>query len=462
MFRKEIYIERREKLKFDIKNGIAIFLGNSESPMNYAGNTYNFRQDSNFLYFWGLDEVGFAAIIDFDSGEEIIFSDYRSIDDIIWMGSTRSIAEKAENVGVTITKPFREFEKYISKAIAANRIIHLLPQYRAENSIFLSEIINCKPNQINQKTSLELIKAIIKQRSIKSRDEVSEIEKALETSFIIYNYAFRKAKPGIREQEIAGGIEGIAHSRGRGVSFPIIFSIHGEILHNHHHKNIMRNGDLVVLDSGAESFMHYASDITRSFPVSGKFTSVQKDIYQIVLAAQIESIKMLKPGISYKEVHLHAAKTIVNGMKNIGLMKGNAEDAVEAGAHALFFPHGLGHMLGLDVHDMEDLGENLVGYDNSISRSEQFGLAFLRLARPLQPGFVLTVEPGVYFIPALIDQWRGENIKSEFINYEKLEKMIGFGGIRIEDNVLITDDSCRVLGRPIPKSVEEIEEICQN
>ncbi len=462
MFRAEIYVERRNKLKEKVKDGILIFLGNNECPYNYSSNPYHFRQDSNYLYFWGLDEPGLFAIIDLDSSDEIIFGENRTIDDIIWMGPTRTIQEKAENVGVQKSAPTKDFFDYVSNAIKSGKKIHFLPQYRDDNKQVIAELLGIKPAEVNDKTSVEFIKAVISMRSVKSDEEITEIEKALTTSFYMYLYAYKKTRPGIREQEIAGGLEGIALSRGRGVSFPIIFSIHGEILHNHHHKNIMRAGDLALLDSGAESFMHYASDITRTFPVTGKFTTLQKEIYNTVLDAQLAAIEMIKPGIYYKDVHLKAATIITERMKDIGLMKGDIAEAVNSGAHALFFPHGLGHMMGLDVHDMEDLGENLVGYDEDQERSEQFGLAFLRLARKLQPGFVLTVEPGIYFIPKLIEQWKAENRLADFINYDKVEKMIGFGGIRIEDNVLVTYDGNKVLGHPIAKTVTEIEEICQN
>ncbi len=462
MFKQEIYIERRKRLKQNLKNGIAIFLGNNESPMNYASNPYHFRQDSTFLYFWGLDEPSLFAAIDLDNGDEMIFGDDRTLDDVIWMGPSRSINEKAANVGVRKTAPYKEFANFVKDAVNKGRKVHFLPQYRADNKFFLSELLGINYHELNNKTSKEFAIEVIAQRSIKSEEEIAEIEKALTTSFYMYLYAFKKTHPGAREQEIAGGVEGIALSRGRGVSFPVIFSIHGEILHNHHHKNIMRSGDLVLLDSGAESFMHYASDITRTFPVSGRFTSLQKDVYNAVLEAQLKAIEMIKPGVYYKDVHLQASAVMVERLKDLGIMKGNTQDAVAAGAHALFFPHGLGHMMGLDVHDMEELGENLVGYENDQKRSEQFGLAFLRLARKLRPGFVLTVEPGIYFIPKLIELWKSENKHTEFIDYAKTEKMIGFGGIRIEDDILVTQDGHKVLGHPIAKTVEEIEEICQN
>ncbi len=462
MFVKEIYIERRRKLKNELKEGVLVFTGNNEAPMNFSSNTYPFRQDSTFLYYWGLDEPGLNAAIDLDSGDEIIFGDDRSLDDVIWMGPNRSMQEKAENVGISKTRPAKEFSSFINSEMKKGRKIHILSQYRYDNIQLLADSLEVHYSKVNELVSEDFTRQVIRQRASKGKEEIYEIEKALETSFAMYLYAFKRTRPGMREQDIAGGIEGIALQRGRGVSFPTIFSIHGEILHNHHHKNIMRNGDLLVLDSGAESFMHYASDITRSYPVSGKFTNLQREIYSAVLEAQTESIKQIRPGKKYKEIHILASQIIAQRLIDIGLMKGNANDAVEAGAHALFFPHGLGHMMGLDVHDMENLGENLVGYEKSDERSEQFGLAFLRLARSLRPGYVITVEPGIYFIPKLVEMWKSEGKLKEFINYDKVERMLGFGGIRIEDDVLVTRESYRVLGRPIPKTIEEIEQVCQN
>ncbi len=461
MFNKTIYINRRNKLKSSIDDGILIFLGNNESPMNFPSNTYPFRQDSTFLYYWGLDEPGLFAAIDLNADNEILFGDDRSLDDVIWMGPTRSFKEKAENVGVANVMPSSKFVDFVKEEFKKGRKIHFLNQYRHDNIQLLSGLLGIDYKNLNNEISEPFTREVIRQRAIKSNEEVQEIEKALDTSFAMYMYAFKRTRPGMREQEIAGGIEGVALQRGRGVSFPTIFSVHGEILHNHFHKNIMRNGDLVVLDSGAESFMHYASDITRSYPVSGKFTNLQRDIYSAVLDAQVQSIRQIRPGKKYKEIHLLASKIITEHLKDVGLMKGNADDAVAAGAHALFFPHGLGHMMGLDVHDMEVLGENYVGYENNETRSDQFGLAFLRLARALRPGYVVTVEPGIYFIPKLVEMWKGEKKHAEFIDYDKVDRMLGFGGIRIEDDVLVTRESYKVLGRPIPKTIEEIEQICQ-
>lgn len=462
MFSSETYKERRERLTEQIKSGILFFPGNNETPMNYPANTYHFRQDSSFLYYFGLDQSNLAGIIDVDKNESIIFGNDRDIDDVVWMGFETPLKERSEKVGVTKTKPFSELKTYLQSALASGRKVHFLPQYKHDIIIEFQEWLGINAKYVNKYSSIELTKAVIAQRSVKSEEEVEEIEKALEISYLMNKTAMKMSRPGMIEREVFGAIEGIALAKGSGVSFPIIFSIHGETLHNHNHNNVMKDGDLLVLDSGAESLLHYASDITRSFPVSGKFTEKQKGIYNIVLKSQLEAIEMIKPGIKYREVHLHSAKVIANGLKELGLMKGNVDDAVANGAHALFFPHGLGHMLGLDVHDLEGLGEVFVGYDEDTKRSDQFGLAYLRLAKTLQPGFVLTVEPGIYFIPQLIDIWKGENKHADFINYDEVDKYRDFGGIRIEDDVLLTENSSKVLGKPIPKSVDEVEKACNS
>ena len=457
MFETKIYVERRNALKKEISSGMILFLGNEESPMNYPANTFAFRQDSSFLYYWGIDAPGFAAVIDVDTDQEIIFGYDFEIDDIIWMGSQETLAEKAKKVGVTSTQAPGTLEVIIKDALKAGRKVHYLPQYRFDNIIKMEQFTGIHNSLVNDYSSKELIKAVVAQRSIKSELEVKQIEMALDISYDMNVLAMQQSRPGIYEKEVAGAVEGIALSNGSFVSFPVIFTIHGEVLHGHSHENLMKEGDILVLDSGAESPLHYASDITRSFPVGKKFTAVQKDIYNVVLNSQLKSIEKMKPGVPFKDVHLTAAKTIAEGMKNLGFMKGNVDDAVSAGAHALFFPHGLGHQMGLDVHDMEGLGENNVGYDDLVKRSDQFGLAYLRFAKKLEPGFVLTVEPGIYFMPELVGQWKSQNKFTEFINYDKVEKTIGLGGIRIEDDVLVTKNGHRVLGKPIPKTVEEIE-----
>jgi len=457
MFDKNVYIERRKLLKKQIKSGVILILGNIESPMNYPANTYPFRQDSNFLYFFGLDKPGFAGIIDGEEDNDYIYGEDFTIDDVIWMGPQPTVKKLAQEVGISLTGTSAELAEKLKETISKGRKVHYLPPYRAENTLQLEKLLGIATTDIKNNASVDLIKAIVAQRSFKSDAEVKEIEKALDISHEMYTIAMEMAKPGVYEREIVGKIEGIVGSYGNHISFPIILSINGETLHNHFHGNQLKESKLLVIDSGAESPEHYASDITRTFPVGGTFTPEQKDVYQIVLNAQLAAINAIKPGIPYKEIHLVTAAVIANGLKGIGLMKGDAEAAVKEGAHALFFPHGLGHMMGLDVHDMEDLGEDYVGYDETVQRSDQFGLAYLRMAKELKPDFVLTVEPGIYFIPALIDLWKAENKFNDFIDYSKVEKFKGFGGIRIEDNVLVTKNGHRVLGKPIPKTIEEIE-----
>ncbi|MCK5839838.1 MAG: aminopeptidase P family protein, partial [Bacteroidales bacterium] len=397
-------------------------------------------------------------VIDFDEGTDIIFGNDVEIDDIIWMGPQKSLSEKAGDVGVVKTNPFNDLFSKIDKAIKNGRRIHFLPPYRGENIILLEKLLGISPTKIKDYVSVELIKAVVELRSIKDKFEIIEIEKACVIGYEMHTTSMRMARPGIYESEIAGRIEGIALSKGAGVSFPVILSINGQTLHNHYHGNTLTKGRMMVTDAGAETTMHYASDITRTVPVGGKFDQRQKEIYEIVLKANTNAIDAAKPGILNRDLHLLAAKTLAGGLKDVGLIKGDIDAAVAQGAHALFMPHGLGHMMGLDVHDMEDFGENFVGYNDEIKRSDQFGLAFLRLGRRHETGFVFTVEPGCYFIPALIDKWKAEGKFNEFINYDKLESYKDFGGIRIEDDVLITETGHRVLGKPIPKTVAEIEE----
>ncbi len=460
MFKGKTYINRRKLLKNSLGSGLVLFLGNEESAMNYAANIYHFQQDRTFLYYFGIDIPNMAAIIDVDSGDEIIFGYDFQIDDIIWMGPQPTLKELAEQVGVGDSAPNEKLGESIQKAISQNRKIHYLPPYREEHNKKLKNLFEKDDDFVQSNISIELIKSIIIQRSKKSEEEIKELEKAVATTHLMHTTAMKLAKPGMYEREISGLIEGIALSGGGSLSFPAIVSVRGETLHNHYHGNIMKDGDLLVIDSGAESEMHYAADITRTIPVNGKFSPKQKDIYEIVLESEVKSIEAIKPGIKYRDIHLNAAKIIAAGLKDLGLMKGDTEEAIKNGAHALFFPHGLGHMMGLDVHDMENYGEDYVGYDEETSRSDQFGFAYLRLGKKLETGYVLTVEPGIYFIPDLVKKWRSENKFLDFINYDKVKEYLGFGGIRIEDDVLVTDSGSKVIGKAIPKTVDEVEEIC--
>ena len=457
MFSANTYTDRRNKLAELVGSGLILLLGNEESPMNYFDNAYHYRQDSTFLYYFGIDQPGLAGTIDVDTKEVTVFGNELTVEEIVWMGIQKTIAEKAVLAGVETTKPMNKLQEVVNTAIAKGRQIHIIPQYRAENMMKLEELLGINSSRINSYSSPALTKAVIAQRSIKSEEEVTEIEDAIAISYEMYYAAMKGTRPGIYEREISGMMEGIASAIGNGISFPIILSIYGEILHNHKHDNLMESGKLVVCDSGAESLLHYASDITRTFPVDGKFTDKQKEIYQIVLDANTTAINALKPWIKFKEIHVMAAKLIASRLKELGFLKGDVDEIVNAGAHALFFPHGLGHMLGLDVHDLENFGEKNTGYDETLERSSQFGMKSLRFGRELKTGMVMTIEPGIYFIPELINQWETEGKFTEFINYEKAKSYIGFGGIRIEDNVLITENGARVLGRPIPKTIEEVE-----
>lgn len=459
MFDKNIYIHRRNALQKKVKNGILLFLGNNESSMNYPSNTYHYRQDSHFIYFFGIHLDHLAAIIDIDEQKEIIFGDDYTIDDIIWMGNQPSIQSLADNCGVQYTQTSESLIAYLHKAQQAGRTIHFLPPYRDDNKIFLHKSLGIPFEALKQSASEEFIKAVVSLREIKEEEEIMELEKACNVGVEMHLTAMRQCKAGKLERQLSGMIEGIALSHGNGVSFPVILSQNGETLHNHNHEQVLKDGRLLLVDAGAELKSGYSSDYTRTFPVSGKFTQKQKEIYEIVLQANMEAIAKAKPGIPYYEVHLHATTIIAKGLTQLGLMKNNPEEATKIGAHALFMPHGLGHMLGLDVHDMEDVGENYVGYDTHTHRSTIFGHGSLRCGKTLKKGFVLTVEPGIYFIPQLIDIWEKEKKFTEYINYDKVREYIGFGGIRIEDDILITDTACRVLGNPLPKKVEEIEHI---
>ena len=459
MFNKEVYIERRNHLRKTVTSGLILILGHDEAPINYAGNTYKFRQDSNFTYFFGLRIPALAGVVDLEEGTDCLYGDEQEMEDIIWSGSLPAVSELAERVGVSTVYPSRELKNMLTLSIRKGRKIHFLPPYRSETKVKLSQLLGILPDELFTYASLPLIKAIIAQRSIKASYEIEEIEAACATGYKMHCTAMQLCTPGITEYQITGVIEGIAAAGGGSTSFPVIQSQNSQILHNHDHSNVLTEGRLMITDAGAETAAGYASDFTRTIPVSGKFTKKQADIYNIVLAANNYAIKAAKPGVFYYDVHMATARIIVQGLKDTGLMKGNVDDAVANGAHALFFPHGLGHMMGLDVHDMEDLGEQYVGYDDEIQRSNQFGTANLRLGRRLQKGFVITVEPGIYFIPALIQKWESEKSNSSFINFERVHEYLDFGGIRLEDNVLITDNACRLLGkRRIPITIEEVEQ----
>lgn len=457
MFDSDVYAERRARLADRVGGGLVYLSGNGLSPMNYPDNTYEFRQDGTFRYYFGLDLPGLAGTINADTAEATLFGHEPSLDEVVWTGPQPSLVDLAASVGVDATAPPRALAAHLAAASSAGRTVHFLPQYRAENRADVERMLGIPAAQVGDRVSPSLMDVVVDERMVKSEAEVAEIERAVEVSRRMHVFAMQAVRPGLQEREVAGRVRGIALAGGGDIAFPIIFSVHGEVLHNHTWDNEMVAGQLVVHDSGAVTESGYCSDITRTFPVSGRFDARQRDVYEAVLGAQVAAIDAMAPGVAFRDVHLLAARQIAAAFVDLGLLRGDPDDIVAEGAHALFFPHGLGHMLGLDVHDGEAISEEITGYGDGYERSDLFGLSALRLARPLRKGWVVTVEPGAYFIPALIDTWRREERHAGFIDYPALDKWRDFGGIRIEDDVLVTDDGHRVLGPPIPKRPDEIE-----
>ena len=458
MFSRNIYVSRRQKLIKDVSEGILLFLGNGEAPSNYGDNQYIFRQDSTWLYFFGIDQPDMAAVIDVESGEETIFGDNVDIDDIIWMGPQPSVASRAEEVGVAKTAPLADLEKVVKAAVAKGRKVHFLPPYRFRNMIWLNSLLGVGFDRMKEEASVEFIKAVVEMRLVKEPCEIGQIDLACNLGYAMHMAATKLMKPGMLEQDLVGVMEGVVISGGYMTSFPTILSQNGETLHNHSHHQILTEGRLTVIDAGAEIASHYCSDFTRTLPCSGRFTQQQKEIYTIVSEGNNLALGLARPGISYRDLHLAVCRLMLQGLKNLGLVKGDVDEALAAGAAGLFMPHGLGHNMGLDVHDMENLGENYVGYDETVTRSTQLGLGSLRMARVLKPGNVVTDEPGIYFIPALIDKWKAEGTCRDLIAFDKLDAYRSFGGIRIEDDLLITESGARLLGsKRLPRTVEEVE-----
>ena len=458
MFSKETYIQRRQTLKELVGSGIIILFGNNESPCNYPANSYYpFRQDSSFLYFFGLKRDGLVGVIDIDNDKEWLIGDDIDIEDIVWYGSVDSVADMAAQVGVTNTAPMSHLPSTINHQSST---IHFLPPYRHDTKIQIMDLLDIHPSKQKEAASLALIKAIVKMRSTKTQEEIEELERAAEIGYKMHTTAMRITKPGLTEKYVGGQVDGIAHSYGAQVSFATIFSQHGEIMHGNPSMAVLESGRLALCDAGAETINHYCSDNTRTFPVNGKFTQRQLDIYRIVEECHDYVLQVAKPGVKYMDVHLAVCRLMTERLKELGLMKGDVDEAVAAGAHAMFLPHGLGHMMGMDVHDMEGLGQIYVGFDEETRPNlEQFGTNCLRMGRRLEEGFVVTDEPGIYFIPALIDDWRKSGHCAEFLDFDLLETYKDFGGIRIEDDVLITKDGCRFLGtNRIPYHPQDIEE----
>jgi Xaa-Pro aminopeptidase len=456
---RETYRQRRNQIRKEVGEGVILWIGHILQPRNFANNAYPFRQNSHFLYYTGISEPDMALLSFPEPDHDILFSKPESMDDIIWSGPKRSRTDLAHDAGVDAVEDMERLEQHLAKIRAQGTKIHYLPPYQYSALSRTAQLLNTNADEVIENVSQILMQRVAKQRSIKSDAEIAEIENALSVTDQMHRASMAAARPGVRESEIAGMIQGIALARDRQQAFPPIVTIHGEVLHNNSYDGLLAEGQLLLCDAGAESPMYYASDITRTCPVSGRFTPVQAEVYELVLRVQLGAIDMIRPGITNREVHLGACRLVVEGLCSMGLMKGNISNAVEAGAHALLFPHGIGHMMGLDAHDMEDLGD-IVGYKDREERSGQFGLNSLRLSRPLEPGFVITAEPGIYFIPALIDRWQQEGRHREFINYDKIDAFRNFGGIRIEDDVLVTPIGARVLGPEIPKTVAEVEKAC--
>lgn len=465
MFSKEVYARRRQTLVAKMadsaaegKRGIALFIGNTEAPAQYKDNCYKFRQDSTWLYFFGIDQPLYAAIIDLDNGNETIFANDVEIGDIIWMGPQPSVASVAASVGVEKSAPYTDLNAAVAKVLAEGRPVHFVKPSRYYNTMKIASLLGCGTDEVAGRFSLALTKAIISMRLVKEDCEIEVIDDACNLGYEMHTVARNSIVPGIIEQEIVGKMDGVTLSKGWGVSFPTILTQHGETLHNHLHDKIIEPGKLMVIDAGAESNVHYASDFTRTYPTSGKFTTKQREIYQIVCDCNEFAFSMTRPGISYREVHLKTMHLMLEELRALDIVRGDVQDMVEAGIAGLFMPHGLGHNMGLDVHDMEDYGENYVGYDDDQRRSPQLGLGSLRMARKLVPGNVITDEPGIYFIPALIEKWKSEKTDQGFVNYQKLESYYDFGGIRLEDDVLVTADGARRLGKErLPISPDDVE-----
>ncbi len=455
----ETYRQRRNGIRKEIGEGVILWIGHILQPRNFASNAYPFRQNSHFLYYTGLSEPDMALLSFPEPDHDILFAKPESMDDIIWGGPKRSNIDLARDAGIDKVEDLEHLEEHLAKIRAQEIKIHYLPPYQYSSLSRTSQLLKANVEEVIENVSQLLMERVAKQRSIKSDAEIAQIEDALSVTEKMHLACMAAVRPGVSESEVAGMIQGIALARDRQQAFTPIVTIHGEVLHNHSYDGILAEGQLLLCDAGAESPMYYASDTTRTCPVSGRFTSVQAEVYEIVLGVQLGAIDMIKPGITNREVHLGACRLMVEGLCSMGLMKGNSADAVEAGAHALLFPHGIGHMMGLDAHDMEDLGD-IVGYKDREKRSGQFGLNSLRLSRPLEPGFVITAEPGIYFIPALIDRWQQEGKHKEFINYDKINEFRDFGGIRIEDDVLVIPTGARILGPKIPKTISEVEEAC--
>ena len=466
------YSQRRSRLRglLEGQKGIVVFIGNVDSAAQYRDNGYKWRQDSNWLYFYGIDEPRFAAIMDLESGSDTVYADDYDIDDIIWTGPMPTVASLAQGAGATASGSYSAFSDAVRAALAGGRQVHFLPVSRWYNAVLLSSLLGVAPADVFSAgkkgcplASEALVKAVVKMRLVKDADEIELLDRAGDLGYKMHTIARKGIRLGRIEQEIVGAMEGAVLAGGWGVSFATILTQHGEIFHCHSHDCPIEPGRLLLIDAGAESNEHYASDHTRTYPTGGRFTPRQRDIYQTVYECNELAFDMIKPGVSYRDCHLAAARHMLDNLSQLGLVSGDLDEAVADGLAGLFMPHGLGHNMGLDVHDMEDLGEDLVGYDPDQTRSSQLGLGSLRMARRLEAGNVITDEPGIYFIPDLIAQWKRCGTDKGRVNYSKLEQYLDFGGIRLEDDVLVTPEGARRLGGArLPIAPDEVEEAMAN
>jgi Xaa-Pro aminopeptidase len=460
MFDRTEYAERRRRLKNSMSSGLLLFIGASGLPISSPYNSYPFRQDATFAYFFSLQRSALAVVLDLDAGTEVLFGDEQSSEDMIWHGPhAASLADQAAGAGIAQVQPYAALQQVVAAAQQQQRTIRYLPLYRAETAAILSHLLQLTPRQVNAGASTDMVRAIVNLREIKSPAEIGELEQALGVAREMHVTAMRHVRPDAYEYEVVAEMERVLRRHNTYAPYTPIFSRRGEILHNHSYDNRLRTGDLVVNDAGAASRLDYVSDITRTIPVGGHFSPRQRAVYEVVLEAQLQSIAAMRPGVAFADLHRSAAVHMVRGLCGLGLFRGDPEAIVDAGAYALCFPHGLGHQLGLDVHDMESYGEDLVGYDTAHRRSPLFGMRNLRMAKPLRAGMVVTVEPGLYFIPLLIKRWESQGLHRAHIDYERFNTYLDFGGVRIEDNVLVTPDGSKVLGPGIPKTCNEIEEI---
>lgn len=472
MFAADIYKSRRaallEKMREAGAHGIAVFLGNVDAPMNYRDNCFEFRQDSNFLYFWGLNESSLAATLNLENGKECIYGDDPDIDDIIWMGPQAPLSEKAEQVGVERTSELSDFAMAVQYALENDVPVHFLPSGRWYNRLRMSELTGTAAAEVYRTapydegedvhSSLELTKAVISLRLVKEACEMEEIDRASDLGVKMHDIGRNMCRIGAKESDIAGAMDGFAITKGWGVSFPTILSQNGQILHGHSHALTITDGRLLLIDAGLALPGSYCSDFTRTIPCGGRFSQQQREIYDIVEGCNELAFTMAAPGVAYRDVHLAVTKHMLEGLKSVGLVNGDPDEMNAEGIAGMFMPHGLGHNMGLDVHDMEDLGEDLVGYDEDQSRSSQLGLGSLRMARRLVPGNVITDEPGIYFVPALWEYFRRNGLDKGFVNFDRLQAYAGFGGIRLEDDLLITENGCRRTGtKRLPIKAEDVE-----